>query len=310
MRSGSMTPEFSSTIFFWRWKKGTSVGQCRRETSGPSRLSRISAASAAATRLYNRSFPVDTPVETSGPSEHSPMHPTPFAWQCSPHPRRAMSLSRASLTAWPWQETQPAARQTFTRCLKRCCESRSVSAICSSSSGVMAHPLRQVFPQGLRTHFARDFLVIHHGGSKSARTKTARGQERNFSVRRCLARQHAEVPLHGVEQQRSAFDVAGRPGADHASVLARRFEREEVIERGDAKGAAEGYSQRCRHVSQRLFVKIAERFLHGVQGLNQPSGLQPMAAHGGIHQTPAFVLIGRHGLGESEHRSLLSYRLP
>ena len=42
-----MAPQFSSTIFFWRWKNGTSVGQMQAETGGPSKLSSNSAASAA-----------------------------------------------------------------------------------------------------------------------------------------------------------------------------------------------------------------------------------------------------------------------
>ena len=36
---GSMMPEFSSTIFFCRWKNGMSVGQTRRATGAASRLS-------------------------------------------------------------------------------------------------------------------------------------------------------------------------------------------------------------------------------------------------------------------------------
>ena len=49
-----------------------------------------------------------------------------------------------------------------------------------------------------------------------------------------------------------------------------RLQSEEVIERRDAIGAAQRHPQRDGHVAQRLFVQIAEGFLHGVQSLDQP----------------------------------------
>src|SRR4051794_14964758 len=104
-----MLPEFSSTIFVCLWKNGTSVAHTNSFTGSPSKLSTIAAPSADVTFLYR------TPllVETSGPSEHSPMQPTPFTRQQSFFPRLATSWSNESFTAWLSHDRHPAATQTF-----------------------------------------------------------------------------------------------------------------------------------------------------------------------------------------------------
>src|SRR5437660_5076214 len=102
------------------------------------------------------------------------MQPTPLTWQWSLVLRWATSLSSASLTDWLWHERHPAATHTFTRWVKVLCCWRSVSAIWSSSSGVMLHPFLQVLADRRRSNLARDLLVVDHRRSEAARSQAAR----------------------------------------------------------------------------------------------------------------------------------------
>ena len=94
------------------------------------------------------------------------------------------------------------------------------------------------------------------------------------------------------------FDVARRSHADHAGVLAGGLQREEVIEGRDAVSAAQRHAQRHGYIAQRLGVEISERFLHGVQRLNQSALMLALAPYGGVDQLPALVLIWRSWLGK------------
>src|SRR5579862_5832233 len=252
MRSGSTMPLFSRTIFFWRWKKGTSVGHNKPSTGVPSRLPTIAVASAAVTFLYR------TPesVETSGPSEHSPMHPTPLDWQVFSKPRPAISLSIASFTDCDWQETQPAATQTFTRrvyCLRA---ASSVSTISSNSSGVMRHPFHDLIAQGLTAYLAGNLIVIHHRWGKATGSQATRRKQRDFAIRGRLPRGNSQVALHGGQQLRRSLDVTSRAHAHHASVFACRLEGEKVIEGSHAEGTAQRHSKRRRNITQSLHIQI------------------------------------------------------
>ena len=107
-------------------------------------------------------------------------------------------------------------------------------------------------PQILWTYFARDFLVVYHGGSKSARAKTARGQNETSPSGVVSPGKTPKSRCMASSSCWSALNVAGRAHADHAGVLARRLESKEMIESGDAVGAAERDPQGCRYVAQGL----------------------------------------------------------
>jgi hypothetical protein len=77
MRSGSIRPLFSSTIFFCRWKNGTSVGQRNRSTGTVSSEPTMAAASSGVTCWYIVSAGLPVSTATNGPWAHKPMHPTP-----------------------------------------------------------------------------------------------------------------------------------------------------------------------------------------------------------------------------------------
>src|ERR1039458_7910350 len=217
------------------------------------------------------------------------MQPTPLTWQSdSPWPdspqRRPTSFSSAVFTASLWQETQPAATHTLTVCLNLAWRSRSASAICSSSSGDMRLPIGQALAQRLRSDLTGNLVVVNDGRGQAARSQTASAQHGNLAVGRGLAGSNAEFLLHRLQQLRRTFDVAGGSDAEDASVLARRLEREKVIEGGNAIGPAQRHAQGPRHKAQGAHIEIAEHFLHGVERFDQAARVVAHTAHGGFNQ--------------------------
>src|ERR1022692_2446521 len=296
MRSGSMRPEFSSTIFFWRSKKGTLVGHSRRPSAPVSRLRMISGAASGVTLAY---ILPSVSTETSGPALHSPMQPTPFTSTSPCMPDSATSFFRASRTWSLAEERQPAAMQTCTWCWYFFCAACSASPILRSSSMVMTDAFPDAFPDA-REHvawpdFAQDGAIHHHRGSQAAGAEAARGQYGEFAIGRSLARFDAVLPLQCREQGGSAFDVAGGPGAHHASMFPLGFEGEEVVEGGGSVDAAERHAEGGGDEPQGGLIQIAEGLLDCVEGLDERMGFAAVAAGRSLDDSPALIVRGKLG---------------
>src|ERR1700690_188895 len=164
------------------------------------------------------------------------------------------------------------------------CISRSLFAICSSSSGVMkmAIPFCHLLPQLFRRDFAGDLAVVHHRWSQPARAQTTGRKDGYSSIGSGLARSNAQFALHNIQQLARPLDIARRTQADHASVLARGLESKKMIKRGHPIGSAERHSQRDGDIAQRGFIQIAEGFLNGVKSLDESAGALTDAAPGRV----------------------------
>src|ERR1035437_4223445 len=109
MRSGSILPQFSSTIFFWRSKKGTLVGH---SCGPPAPVSRLLTTSGASSGVTLANILPSLSTETSGPALQSPMQPTLFTSTSFFMPVSTTSFLMASSTWSAPEERQPAAVQT------------------------------------------------------------------------------------------------------------------------------------------------------------------------------------------------------
>src|SRR5262249_18372697 len=158
-------------------------------------------------------------------------------------PLSATSFFSASRTRSLPEERHPAAMQTWTRCEYFFCATRSVSAICRSSSMVMGNPFSDAVQHALRTYLAHYRAVEHHRGCQPARSETACGKQRKLAVGRGFTRLDAVLRFNSVEQRRRSLYVARSPGAHDARMPAFWLEREEVIKRSSAEDAAEWHAQ-------------------------------------------------------------------
>ena len=167
-----MTPEFSSTIFCCRLKKGSSAESSLRPSPPVSRLRMTSGASSTVTLAYN--LPSDS-TATRGPALHNPMQPTPLTWTSLRMPDSATSFSRASRTSAAPEDWQPAAMQTQTWWGNFFWASRSLWAILRSSSMVMDACLSGCAPAYRQARF---FRVPSHPSPRRAPGRRSRGSAR------------------------------------------------------------------------------------------------------------------------------------
>src|SRR5690606_26652157 len=175
MLSGSIMPQFPSTIFSCRLKNGTSVGHLMRSTGSLPMLETISVASSGLTCSYITS---SGSTATSGPCEHRPMQPTPFTWHSCSRPCSATSASSASLTLLLCNDRQPAAVQTRMHCLCSACLACSSAAIWSNSSRVIMYShLFYTLLEAFDRHVADDLTVEDGSGRQAARTQAANRQQ-------------------------------------------------------------------------------------------------------------------------------------
>src|SRR5579885_3177241 len=206
MRSGSILPEFSSTIFCCRSKKGTSVGQDVAAGAPLSRPATISAASSAFTPA--NSVPSGS-TATSGPALHSPMQPTPFTSTSLCMPDSSTSFRSASFTRSLCEERHPAAMHTCTRCPYFCCVCCSAAAILRSSSSVMLHTPFDLLHQRGRRDLAQHRAIQHRRRRQAAGTQAARRHQRQPVVPRGLTRLDSVALAYRRQQRRRPLDVAG-----------------------------------------------------------------------------------------------------
>src|SRR5579862_746798 len=192
----------------------------------------------------------------------------------------------------------PAATHTLTLCgnsLRAACSS---SAICSSSSAVMACPFRQPFAYILRLHLARDFVVIDNSRRQSTRSEASGCEHRDLAVRSRFSGVHAQFVLKRRKQLRGAFDVTGGSHAYDACVLAGGLQCEKMIEGRNTVGTAQRDPQRDGDIAKGFLIQISKRLLHRMQSLDQASRMVTKSAHGSVHEPPSFVQTWRCRLGE------------
>jgi len=104
----------------------------------------------------------------------------------------------------------------------------------------MACPFFQMLAHSRRPDLARDFLVVNHGGRQPVGAQATRGEQRDLLVGGGFSGGDAEVVLDRIEQLLRTLEIAGCAHANDAGVLARRLQREEMVEGGDAVGRLRG----------------------------------------------------------------------
>src|ERR1039457_3920673 len=290
MRSGSILPQFSSTIFFWRSKKGTFVGH---SCGPPAPVSRLATTSGASSGVTLANILPSLSTETSGPALQSPMQPTLFTSTSFFMPVSTTSFLMASSTWSAPEERQPAAVQTHTRCWYFFSASRSVSAILRRSSMVMADAFLDASQQLFGADLAQHRAIHHHRRRETAGPQTAGRQHGKLVIGSGFAGLDAVGLLDGGEQRRGAFDIACGAGTHHARVLSFGLEGEEMVERRGAIDAAERNAQGHGDELQRGVVQIPEAFLHGVQRLDEGVGFAPVAARRSLDDFPSFIVRGQ-----------------
>src|ERR1039458_9656142 len=204
MRSGSILPQFSRTIFFCRSKKGTFVGH---SSGPPAPVSRLATTSAASSGVTLANILPSLSTETSGPALHKPMQPTPFTSTSFFMPDSATSLRMASRTWSLPEERQPAAVQTHTWCEYFFWASRSVSAILRSSSMVMMDAFPDAFQHLFGAHVIVQRPIHNHHRGQAARAQAPGRQHGKLVIRSGFAGLDAVGSLDGAEQRGSALDI-------------------------------------------------------------------------------------------------------
>ena len=94
------------------------------------------------------------------------------------------------------------------------------------------------------------------------------------------------------DQWIATFDMAGCSCADRDHMLALRTQIEEMIESRHSIYLTGGHIQRFGNKNQGFFIQITERFLHGVQSLDQGIAAKTVAPHGCLHDFPPLVFGG------------------
>src|SRR5690606_2223633 len=306
MLSGSMMPQFSSTILTCRLKNGTSVGHLMRSTGSLPMLATISVASSGLTCSYSTS---SGSTATSGPCEHRPRQPTPFTWHSCSRPCSATAASSASLTWLLCCDRQPAAVQTRMHCLCSACLACSSAAIWSNPSRVIMYcHLFYALLEALDRHVADDLTVEGGGGRQTARAQAANRQQRKFAVLGRLAGLNAVGLLDVREDLVCSLDVASRAGADGAAVFALRLELEVMVERCDTVHLGWRYRQHIGNVQQRRLVQVAEGALDGVQSLNQGVRAVAVPPHCRLDDSPAFIVCRWRRVVRNRHLNLYANR--
>ena len=222
MRSGSILPEFSSTIFFWRWKNGTFVADSARQAVA---CRRVQAADDVG-RVVGRDV-----GDTSGLRSRRRPAGRRSTGPCSPRPSRALVLHarfgdfllRARRAPRPRPRTgSPAAMHTQTWCgylllrlafgLRRSCWSSSVvmgaclsgCAPASRSGPILPSTAPSITTAGARPQEPRQRAVSSESSPSGVVSP---------GLMPCCA-------FDGRQQRRRALDVTRRAGAHHAGVFA------------------------------------------------------------------------------------------
>ena len=138
----------------------------------------------------------------------------------------------------------------------------------------------------------RDRAVINHRRGDAARADAARRQQRELAVRRRLARLDLRLVLDRGQHLVRPFDIAGGAHADDAGVLALGFEREEMVERGDAIHAAGRQLEPVGDEQQQVVLQVAEQLLRLVQHLDQRVLLELMLLDVRLKNLEALVAAG------------------
>ena len=216
-----MRPEFSSTTFSWRVKKG------RRRVTGspvPSRARRPRRRRIPATSRASNRRPCSG-TSTSGPRAHSPRHPTRRT-ATSVSPRWTTRSVSASTTPSEPSERQPAASHTLalartapsgiTPCVPRAASVQALQAL--GSIRVVGHRSRTSCTTELGARLAVHLAVDHDDGSDAAGADAVRREDRDLTVARRLSGADAELVDDAVEELRGTVDVARRSHAHDARV--------------------------------------------------------------------------------------------
>src|ERR1035437_5704356 len=284
--SGSMWPEFSSTMCCCPWKY-LSRWVSSRSTVLPPRLSTMSLTSASCTSPYK--IPAGS-TRSRGPAAHRPMQPVWRTWQRLPD--LATSSVRASFSLSLCWDMHPRAMHTFTWWSKFSRSAPFASEICRSSSLVICSPTFQLLEQLRRLYQADQFAVFQNHGSASACAHATCGHQRDVAIRGGLAWFDLEVLLRLCQHLIRTLDVAGGADADRAGVLARRLQTEVMVEGHYPIGLAKRHMQRQCDEPYGGVVQIAKRGLSGVECLDQGVAGITMAPHRPVYDLPPRI-IGR-----------------
>ena len=103
--------------------------------------------------------------------------------------------------------------------------------------------------------------VDHDDGADGAAAEAGHRLQRELAVLRRLPGRDVELALELLQDLRAAPDVAGRPQADEAGVLAPRLEAEGPVEGGHADDVDEGHAQGLGDLAERFRREVVEGLL-------------------------------------------------